>query len=371
MLIRPAAVTLAALALAATPALAQKGGGKGGGGGGGGGDPGDGMPAPVILAAARTHPDWRDWNGRNRLGQGAGRAIPVHMTDRGRDLTYGVAPSYDGDMTHGGGDRWIVDYMPFDDRQSTHISALSPDCHTGNPSYEAVLIDDPGFDYPSAGFVRWSPDGQRLAFSASHASAGMGVWVADVDYNGDGQPIGVSNLHLAISLTSIVDVSWAWDNSRVAFAAPGVGGLADVWVANVDTGAVAAATSSPEEEGLFCGFSRAAGDDRIVFTRRLDVGPEPSDWRVEVFVVDLVTMAETQVTDAPTASPYISSVEFSPDAQQIAFSAGRINTDPASAFGVYTISADGSNLRQLTQLRLKSGGAAEEDGVHGPIRWRE
>ena len=44
---------------------------------------------------------------------------------------------------------------------------------------------------------------------------------------------------------------------------------------------------------------------------------------------------------------------------------------PANVFGVYTINADGTGIQQLTRMRLKRGNQYEEDGVHGPIRWRQ
>jgi Tol biopolymer transport system component len=195
---------------------------------------------------------------------------------------------------------------------------------TNNPAFDAV---------PS-----WSPDGQKIAFASdrfvnSGGAHFWGIYVMEVDG---------SNVVATIAPFSDSDPAWSPDGRRIAFVSIRQGDpvypINDILTMNPDGSALSRLTDDPAADG-FPAWSPAGSAIAFVTTR---------DYNSEIYVMNADGSAQTRLTnhDAFDGSP-----SWSPDGRQIAFSSNRdgdLIDDGRFNVEIYTMNADGSDVRRLT-----------------------
>jgi Tol biopolymer transport system component len=168
----------------------------------------------------------------------------------------------------------------------------------------------------------WSPDGKRIAYAKwSNDVDGSGLYVIGADGNGQTR------------LTSgTIDTSPAWfpDGSRILFVRSPEG-VSELHVVDADgTGERTLA----EPRGGYIGSAALSPDGtRMAFTR---LEPDLGQKNFEIFVANADGAGETRLTHtpAPEADP-----SWSPDGTRIVF---------AREGDIYTMAPDGSDVRQVT-----------------------
>ena len=291
--------------LCMTPVTAQRGGkgpGNGGGGGGGGGGSTN-LPAPVLIAwpegcggAARRYSSAPSW-----ISELDGRYDYYHpdvLEDGGNGRGLVQAVSQYGDLTHGGGDRFIVDLRQATDGSLALIATAETPGTPENPTWyyagagsadattDHVLLTDQDFRFDlDHARARWSRDGSRIAFVAeSVASGDEGIFLGDVTVNAAGHPDGLSNIRLIAAQGR--EPLWG-DATSLGFyrgdpyAAQGF--VLEITDPNnpleVPLGPILGWVA-PNSSGDVVAYARSAGG------------------RQDIFVLDLPSGVETQVTDS-------------------------------------------------------------------------
>ena len=208
-------------------------------------------------------------------------------------------------------------------------------------------------------FSSWSPDGQQIAFTSYRDDDGDGrressdVFVMDADGSNPRQLTKDGNSW---------DPAWSPNGQQIAFGYSGDdgGGLNGIYVMSADGGNPRQLTKDGNSD-----FSWSPDGQQIAFTSYRD---DDGDGRIEdiiedIFVIGVYDGHVCQLTyNRNSWDP-----AWSPDGQQIAFR----NSDPNwysggdsdGPNGIYVMSADGSNIRQLTD---ESSGSPvwSPDGQH-------
>lgn len=188
---------------------------------------------------------------------------------------------------------------------------------------------------PEASYYKpaWSPDGQRIAFSAGQVQAGKSkssIYLMNADGTGE---VKLASEHSSSSPT------WSPDGEKIAFHVTFSGGffpMGAIYVMDADgsnpikliedTGSISP-TWSPDGKKIAFVSSRHVTSLSTVNT--------------EIYVVNVDGSNPTRLTDnlVPDESP-----SWSPDGKKIAFASLR-----QERFNIYVMNADGSGQTQVTQ----------------------
>jgi Tol biopolymer transport system component len=187
-------------------------------------------------------------------------------------------------------------------------------------------------------FPCFSPDGSRIAFSSTR-SGNWDIYVMDRD--------GTNVVQITSGSGHELHPSFSPDGTRLVYSSVGgQGGQWELWTANLGT-----SERRMIGFGLFPAWSPDTSRDRIAFQRARQRGGR---W-YSLWTLDLVDGEARNVTEvAVSSNAAIVSPAWSPDGRKLAFST---IVDPArhAARGrtagqqdVWTVNADGSNRRRLT-----------------------
>jgi Tol biopolymer transport system component len=234
-----------------------------------------------------------------------------------------------GDLSNGPSARSFARPEPIGVENPYQIVAYDEDCGARTTMFSDASL--------GIRFVRWSRDGTRLGFYAQRFQSGVvveqGIYVGDVLRVGP-LPATLTNVRLAVPLSTPLLFSWASDNRRVTFDLE-QSGQADIMIASVDTGVVVNVTNTPGESERRPDFSPA--DDRIAFTK---LTWTQSIVRTDVFIMSSSGGARTQLTTKSNTHTSINiHPSWSPDGTSITFS-GMPNGQPVRH--IYRIRSDAS-----------------------------
>ena len=179
----------------------------------------------------------------------------------------------------------------------------------------------------------WSPDGASIVFRTNRLNPSQNVadiWIMDAD-GSDERPLLVQPGDQRYPALSP-------DGSRLAYMSRSDGGTADLWIANADgSGARLLYDSGFDDSAL----AWSPDSTKLAFQTQRAPGAIDGD----IFVLDLISGAVTQLTNDPPEAPiHDEGPAWSPDGTMIAFTSER--SDPNG--DIWIMQADGSQPRRLT-----------------------
>ncbi len=216
------------------------------------------------------------------------------------------------------------------DPAAGRIAFMGPFGDGGNLHAYVANADGSGLTYLSetldAGFFpNLSPDGSKLALTASSETGDADLFVVDV---ATGESTNLTN-----SVGQDIQAIWSPDGSQIAFVSEREGGDADIWLMNADG-------SEPRR------LARTTGDDQlgswspdaqqIAYSNRSELGES-------LWILDVATGESRQLTE--NAAGADSAPAWSPDGERIAFYSAPNDAPPQ----LYTIRPDGSEQTQITE----------------------
>ena len=183
----------------------------------------------------------------------------------------------------------------------------------------------------------WTADGASIVFRTNRADPSQNVadiWIMNAD--------GSDERPLLVQPGDQRYPSMSPDGTRLAYTSQNEHGNADLWVANADgSGAHFVYDSGQADSSPVW----SPDGSKLAFETHGPVGGVDGD----IFVLDLVTGAATQLTaDPPTAPVHDEGPSWSPDGTMIAFTSER-----ADANGdIWIVRSDGSAPQQLTRSSI-------------------
>jgi len=179
----------------------------------------------------------------------------------------------------------------------------------------------------------WSPDCASIVFRTNRANPSQNVadiWIMDAD--------GSNERPLLVQPGDQRYPALSPDGTRLAYMSRDDGGTADLWIANADgTGARLLYDSGFDDSAL----AWSPDSTKLAFQTQRAPGAIDGD----IFVLDLVTGAVTQLTsDPPDAPIHDEGPAWSPDGTMIAFTSER--SDPNG--DIWIMRSDGSDPLRLT-----------------------
>jgi Tol biopolymer transport system component len=238
------------------------------------------------------------------------------------------------------------------DRAGTFdIWSMNPD-----GSDPVQLTDGPAYDNTPV----WSPDGRQIAFTREFQ-----VWVMNADGSGE-SPLTSSPLNGN-------SPAWSPDGSRIAFTSRDSTGDDDIWVMDSDGTDAAPILSGPEDDHTTAwaphGRRIAFNTERYGQTWVMLVNPDgthvngfggasggldgpawspdaawiAADNAASILKINTADRTQRVILSPPPSSDFRAA--WSPDGHRIAFFSNR---DPGSDWEIWTMTADGADLQQVT-----------------------
>jgi Tol biopolymer transport system component len=167
-----------------------------------------------------------------------------------------------------------------------------------------------------------SPDGKTVAFHQT---------VAGLDCPCTIQLVDVDDAGTERTLTVGMWPSWSPNGKKIAFNAPGAGGVGDIWVINVDGTGLTNLTQTPSGEAR---PAWSSSGQQIVFQSN-------RSGNADIWVMDADGSNAVQLT---SHSARDEAPDWSPDGRKIVFQSFR--DDPRG--DIYVMNADGTELTRLT-----------------------
>ena len=167
----------------------------------------------------------------------------------------------------------------------------------------------------------WSPDGRRIAYVALSGRPKLMLIDVAAAWDGEVEPIELTDGSLDVD-----QPGWSADGTTIAFKVTNEDGVAEVWSIAVEGG---------EPERLMTNAERPAFSPDGQFLAYVEVGERES----AIAVLDLQSGDTNRLTDPAERGVAPS---WSPDASQIAYTAGTANLD------IWMVAAVGGEPAQLT-----------------------
>jgi Tol biopolymer transport system component len=252
------------------------------------------------------------------------------------DPTRGGVPRYFLSVG-GGGTVLHLDLAGMPDRWSNELVAADEDC------LQTIILSNEGnkviYDR------KWSPDGRMVALSAEEFNPATyqlvngGIYLADVVYNTDGRPTGVSSFRQVVETNGNTALDWSPDGSKIVYGGPGIDGD-DLFVYTPGTFTSVKITNTPGR-----GESRPtwSANGRIAYDRVSEVSRNGNG--SDIFSIPEGGGAEVRITSkSTTGSPVNMQPCYSPDGQYLSFTSGSQPTlsAPNGDKVLYRIKADGT-----------------------------
>lgn len=258
---------------------------------------------------------------------GIAPALSPHSADSGFQQHTFADEGYDNDVTVSPDGKYLVFTST---RHNEH-----PDIYL--QKVDGQSITELTSDNCDDAFPTFSPDGKTIAFCSTR-SGNWDIYTMDLD--------GKNVTQVTSGPMQDLHPSFSPDGSRLAYCSSGGrSGQWELWVVNL---------SNNEKQmvgtGLFPRWSPNKDKDTIAFQRARQRG---SRW-FSLWTMDLVDGEARHVTEvAVSSNAAIVSPAWSPDGSKLAFGtivdpARTVNGKPPGQQDVWTIDADGSNRRRIT-----------------------
>jgi TolB protein len=184
------------------------------------------------------------------------------------------------------------------------------------------LTNSPG---PDQGPV-WSPDGRRIAFE-SFRDGGKRIFVMNAD--------GTAQTNVSHSLDSTAGVAWSPDGTQIAFTSLSTSRRQQIWIVNSDGSGGRPLTGLEDERSP----TWSPDGRRIAFIAAR--GVVQGSVRFDLYVVNADGSGRSLLASLDDS---VFNPAWSPDGKRVAFDGGLFD----SHINIYTINADGTGLKALT-----------------------
>ena len=287
-------------------------------------------PDPAFGAQGPIAPVW------NNIVHG-GRSLPLNSwtTPRLRPTTtyhWRVRPWAPGENTTAWSDTWTfttthvpVVPLPMGKIVYSAIQGANADIHVINTNGSQTRLTSGGANLSPV----WSPDGTKIVFLSREAQT-LRLEVMNADGTGR------TTLTHAVPPSFTSPPAWSPDGGKIAFLSRSN----NIHLISADGSEETALTSNGR-----AAFPAWSPDG----TRIAYLSSESASAPAEVYIRSADGTAEVRVTTGARAS---SAPSWSPDGSRIAFSGGLNLTVRTSRNDIYTVNADGSDLKNLTSAVL-------------------
>lgn len=184
---------------------------------------------------------------------------------------------------------------------------------------------------------RWSADGAKIVYASGEAGESE-IWVMDAD--------GSDKVQITSNDAQDFQPTWSPDGTTIAFVRQAPSSYYDIWVVDLTSGVESNVTNTNTDMVSAFAPSWSPDGSRIAYVTRAT----PSD-DFEVYSMDPDGSDRLQLTDDVDDS---SQPDWSPDGTQIVYSRG----DEQAGYDLWVMDADGSNETLLYGTEAGEGGPA-------------